>query len=60
MSEMLFHYVILTHYTVFGVCLFSIGVVFTSLPSPPDDLYVAESYVNELDIFTGQSHCVHV
>lgn len=30
------------------------GVVFTSLPTPPEDLHVAESYVNELDIFTGQ------
>jgi potassium/chloride transporter 9 len=29
------------------------SVVFTSLPTPPDDFYAAENYVNELDIFTA-------
>lgn len=29
------------------------SVIFTTLPSPPDDLCVAESYVNELDTFTA-------
>ena len=45
------------------------GVIFTTLPSPPDDVCVAESYVNELDTFTGlilisvactSLFCVHV
>lgn len=35
------------------------GVIFTSLPTPPEDLYVAESYIHELDMFTGQLQYSH-
>ena len=33
---------------------FFVGVVFTSLPTPPEDPSLAENYVNELEIFTGK------
>ena len=35
-----------------------VAVIFTSLPNPPEDLYNSASYINELDMFTGNNALV--
>ena len=50
-SAWYYHVIPLKH--TYFVCFF-VGVVFTSLPTPPEDPSLAENYVNELEIFTGK------